>query len=87
MVGGRLRQVEAQKRLKRPAITAAPGDGPLRIETLEKADEEHPEVDPRRNARAATSIAIIWTTKILYEFVELCFAEKSVELGIERMAR
>jgi len=94
MVGRGLRDVEAEKGLKRPAVAASSRDGSLRgqarlrVEAFEKVDEEHAEIDAGRNARSATSVgSVIRSTKTLDESVEGCFVEKIVELGIKWMTR
>jgi hypothetical protein len=50
---------QAQKAMQRQGISAPPGDFALRLQALELADEQHPEIAPRRDRRAANTILVV----------------------------
>src|SRR6185436_6182784 len=59
---------------------------PLGVEALEVADEEHAEVDARRDGVAADVGGVVLLAEVLGEAVEAVVVEELVELVIEDMA-
>src|SRR5581483_12313035 len=77
---------DAEEGPRRPAIAAPPGDGPLGVEALEVADEEHAEVDARGDGVSAFTVGIVGLAKVLGVAVEAGFGEQGVELVVEGVA-
>src|SRR5579883_3333887 len=87
VVRRRLGQGHAEEGPQRQAIAAPPGDGPLRVEALEVADEEHAEVGAGRDGLAADTVGVVWLAEGLDEVVEAGLGEEAVELVVEDVAR
>ena len=71
---------------QRQRITAPPGDSPLRPDPLEVADQQHAEVDARRNARPAP-LRVVRLAQLLDPLVEAPCGQQFIELHVESMSR
>jgi len=69
-------QRDANEGLQREAAAAPPGDGPLRVEGLARADEEHAEVDPGRDQLPANAIGVVLLAEVLDLVVEVVLGEQ-----------
>jgi len=72
---------------KRQRIGAAPGDAAFGIDPLEVADQQQPEILPRRKARPADLLLVELGAQSLDELVELPCCQHFIELGVECMRR
>ena len=68
-------------------IGATPGDAALAVQTLEVTDQQHPEVNPRRNPRPAKPLGVVRPEQIFDELVEPRLGQQPVELLVKRMPR
>ena len=73
-----------QKRAQREPVLAIPGDGPVGGETLQVADEQHPEVDTRRDGGPSLA-GKAWSAEVFRPGVKSILGEKVVESGVEGM--
>src|SRR5208282_3647370 len=87
MIGRDLLGIIAQEVPQGSAVVASPGDAPFRVKPLEVADQQHPEVHARRDARPPQFIVIKLLAQGFDEPVEAVPGQKGVELPIERMPR
>src|SRR5205085_10835830 len=87
MVGSGLVDGDAQKTRKRSAIAAAPRDTTLPSDALEVTDEDHAEIDARRNRGPPQGGGIVRLTAFFDPAIELSFCQKLIQLLIERMPR
>src|SRR5277367_6524761 len=88
MVRRALVKRNAQECPQRQTVRAAPGDAALAVEPFEVADEQHAEVDARRQARlTAFLFAFVEDgTASLDPAVEVGLSQQRVELLIEGVA-
>ena len=87
VVGRSLVLQEAEEGLHRAAIGTTPGDGPLRVEALEVADEEHAEVDAGRHTRSAEAVGVVGAAQILNERLEARLVQQRIEARVKRIRR
>ena len=67
---------DAEKGSQREAVTASPSDGPLGVQFLEVADEEHAEVGAGRDGLPADAIGVVGLTEGLDTVVEIGLGEQ-----------
>src|SRR5204862_7444158 len=79
-------QRDAEEGPEREAVTAPPGDGTLRVQGLEVADEEHAEVGARRDRLPADAVGVVPPAEVLDMPVEVGVGEQAVELLVEDVA-
>ena len=87
MIGRRFIQRNAQEFPQRKAVAAPPSDAALAVDVLEIADHQHPEIQPRRNARLASLLllGVILLAAPFDPFVELGLGQKLIQLLVEGM--
>ena len=56
------------------------------VQALKVTDQQHPEVDSRRDARPST-LLVIARAELLDELVKFCLRQDGVEFRVERMTR
>ena len=78
------RDVEELPKAQR--VGGPPGNCPLGIEPFEVAQEQHPEVPARRQARLADAVSVELRALLLGERVEARLVEQAVQTLVERMA-
>jgi hypothetical protein len=59
------------------------GDGPLRVQSFDIADEERAEVDPGWDGFSADPVGVVWLTEFFNVPVEASLSEETIELVIE----
>ena len=74
----------AQERVQREPFLASPGDGPVGGETLQVADEQHPEADSWRNGGPSLA-GKDWGAEFFCPGVETILGEKLVEPAVKGM--
>ena len=79
------RDVEERPQAQR--IGGPPGNRPLGIEPLEVAQEQHPEVSARRQARPTHAVGVELRALLLGEGVEAGLVEHPIQAFVERVAR
>ena len=85
MVRRRLVQREVQELPDAQRLGRAPRDGPLRVQALKIAEQQQPEIAPRRQTRPADTVGIELRALRLDEGVEARVVEDAIQPRIERM--
>jgi hypothetical protein len=86
MVRGMIGQLEPQELTNRKAVCTSPGDTSLGLNAFEVANQEHSEVNARRNSMPAPYLAVVGLTELLDPLIEACFGKQAIEFGIEGMS-
>lgn len=84
MVRRRFMKGNAQERPQGEPVLTIPGDGPIRGEPLQVADEQHPEIDSGRNGGSSLA-GKAWGAEVFCPGVEAILGEKIVEPGVKGM--
>ena len=87
VIRGSLGERVAQEGPQGQAVRTTPRDAAFGVDALEIADQQHAEVDPRRNARPTDGVVVELRAEPLGEVVEPSLGEELVELAVERMPR
>ena len=74
----------AEKGSQRKPVLTVPGDGPVRGEAFQVADEQHPEVDSGRNRRSA-GVDKKGGAEIFGPGIETVFGQEFIEPGVKGM--
>ena len=85
MVRRRLVQREVQELPDAQRIGRAPRDCPLRVQALKIAEQQQPEIAPRRQTRPSDTVGIELRALRLDEGVEARVVEDAIQPRIERM--
>ena len=85
VIGRGLVQRQPQETADRERIGRAPGNAAFRVEALEVADQQQPEVAPRRQARPPHDRGIEAATQVFDEPIEIVGIEDGTEPHVERM--
>lgn len=86
VVGRRLVEPEPQEIAQRQRIRRAPGDAALRVNALEIANQQQPEIDARWQARP-THLRIKSGALGFREVIEDVFAQQLIQAPIKRVTR
>ena len=82
-----LAQGVAQKPPQGERVGDPPGDAPLRAQALEVADQEHAEIDPRRDARPAQRLRVIRCAPGFHKPVKPMGRQQLIQLRVKRTPR
>ena len=85
MVWRRLVQREVQELPDAQRIGRAPRDGPLRVQALKIAEQQQPDIAPRRQTRPPDAVGIERRALRLDERVEARVVEDAIQPRVERM--
>ncbi len=86
MIRRTLRHTQAQEPTNAQRVLSTPGDLPLRIQTLEEAHHQQPEVRTWRKTRTTHPLRVEPRTLRLDELVETARLQHTVQTLVERMA-
>src|ERR1700730_6062948 len=89
MVWSLFAQRNAQKFPQRKAVSTTPGDAALTADPFEVADQQHPKVDTRRDARRAPlfRVVVVLLTAALEPHVEAGLTQQLIQLLVEGMPK
>lgn len=89
MVRHPLLDLQPQEHPQRQRVRAPPLQTPLRLDSLEVADEEHPEVHARRDGGPSRLVERleVGCAELLHTRVELRLRQQLVELLVEPVTR
>ena len=87
MVRRRLVQLETQEVTNAQRVGGAPRDGALRVQAFKVAEQQQPEIAPRRQTRAPDAVGIELRARRLDEAVEVRVVEHAIQLLVKRVAR
>jgi hypothetical protein len=82
MVRRLVAEVEAQEFAQTQAVGQAPGNPSFTADALAVADQQRPEIHPRRDARPTLHRLVETLAKLLGFAVELAFVENLVHLRV-----
>ena len=83
----RIFQAEPQKVAQCEGVRGTPRDAALRVDALEIANQEQPELDSRRQAWPAHRVGVERRTLRFGELVESMLAQQLIQSGVERVTR
>ena len=78
-------QLEPEEAPYTQRVCRAPSDAPLRIETFEISEKQHPEIAPRRQAWTANLASIEPLAERLDVPVEVGFVQHLIQSRVERV--
>ena len=85
MVGCSLRYRQAEELSKRQAVATAPGDPALRVDSLEVAHQQHPEIHARRNRRPTLNRRVVRAAELFHEPIEPRLVQHLIHPLVERV--
>src|SRR5205085_6523718 len=80
-------QAQSQEIPQCQAVAAPPRDAALRVDSLEVAHQQHPEVRPRRNRRPSLTGCVERCATIFHEAIESRFVQHPIQSLVERVSR